>query len=425
MQHSLFTLILAESEGIEASLYPFSVMHSSWELRYGGRKSFEVFRDGLPEFSLSFIGRDLQKRAFQEGEGLAPGDLSKPTCPVMILRADIAPSSQLITILRRMAIDGAQSFIIRDKELIIGAYLMHEAELSNLNLFAPSFEEAMASFPTDSLPVTQVEIHRMQYQWDAMMMAPKAITESFPLFSKQLKESLPGHVFALNVDKIAIGKHCEFAPGIVLDASKGPIIIESDVTIMAQTFIQGPCYIGKGSIIKAGAQVYSGTVIGPHCKIGGEVEQTIFHGFSNKQHQGFIGHSYCGEWVNLGAMTTTSDLKNTYGMIDVTLRGKPIQTGQMFLGAMIGDHTKTAIGTCLSTGTIIGVSSSIHDIGVFPPKEIPSFSWGTSSEKSQKGGNYELQKAMLVADAVMNRRGKTFSSTQKELFIKEYQLFNK
>ena len=91
MQHSLFTLILAESEGIDATLYPFSVMHSSWELRYGGRKSFEVFRDGLPEFSLSFIGRDLQKRAFQEGEGLAPGDLSKPTCPVMILRADIAP----------------------------------------------------------------------------------------------------------------------------------------------------------------------------------------------------------------------------------------------------------------------------------------------------------------------------------------------
>ncbi|MEY3313207.1 MAG: hypothetical protein RLZZ578_727 [Bacteroidota bacterium] len=425
MQQALFTLILAESEGIEDSLYPFSVMHSSWELRFGGKRVFEVFRDALPEFSLRYLGRDLQKRSFLEQEGIDAGDLSAPSCPVMLLRSDIAPTTHVLTILRRMAIDGAQSFVIRSNGQVIGIYVMHESELSQLDLFAPSFEGVISTFGLETLPVTDIAVEYLKHQWDAMLMAPKAIGESFGFFSKKYKESVPAHVFALNLDRITLGKNCELAPGIVLDASKGPIIIESDVVIMAHAFVQGPCHIGKGSIIKAGAQLYGGTVIGPHCKIGGEVEQSVFHGYSNKQHQGFIGHSYCGEWVNLGALTTTSDLKNTYGQIDVTLRGKEVQTGQMFLGAMIGDHTKTAIGTCLGTGTIIGISSSIHDIGAFPPKEIHSFSWGTATESAKNGGNYDLTKALQVADTVMSRRSKTMTAAQKELYNKEFQRIHK
>jgi UDP-N-acetylglucosamine diphosphorylase/glucosamine-1-phosphate N-acetyltransferase len=320
-----------------------------------------------------------------------------------------------------MAIDGGQSFVIRDQERIIGVYLVKDSELAELNLHAPTFEQMIEHVSLDAFPVTTIEAESLNYQWDAMMSAPKAIGESFGYFSKHFKESLPGHVFALNVDRILIGRNCECAPGIVLDASKGPIIIESDVHIMAHSFIQGPCHIGKGSIIKAGAQIYSGTVIGPMCKIGGEVEQSIFHGYANKQHQGFVGHSYCGEWVNLGAMTTTSDLKNSYGEIDVFLRGKKVQTGLRFLGALIGDHTKTAIGTCLSTGTVIGISSSIHDIGEFPPKDISSFSWGT--KKSNDGTNhvYELDKALGIAEIVMKRREKTMTPSQKQLFMQEFE----
>lgn len=421
MQHSLFTLLLSESEGISDSLYPFSIMHSSWELRYGGRRIFEAYRDSLPEFSIRFAGRDLQKRAFMERENQQHEIMSGYSAPLMILRAEIAPSAYTVTILRRMAIDGGQSFVIRDHERIIGVYLVKDSELAEVNLHAPTFEQMIEHVSLDAFPVTTIEAESLNYQWDAMMSAPKAIGESFGYFSKHLKESLPGHVFALNVDRILIGRNCECAPGIVLDASKGPIIIESDVQIMAHSFIQGPCHIGKGSIIKAGAQIYSGTVIGPMCKIGGEVEQSIFHGYANKQHQGFVGHSYCGEWVNLGAMTTTSDLKNTYGEIYVFLRGKKVQTGLRFLGALIGDHTKTAIGTCLSTGTVIGISSSIHDIGEFPPKDISSFSWGT--KKSNDGTNhvYELDKALGIAEIVMKRREKTMTPSQKQLFMQEFE----
>jgi UDP-N-acetylglucosamine diphosphorylase/glucosamine-1-phosphate N-acetyltransferase len=319
-----------------------------------------------------------------------------------------------------MAIDGGQSFVIKNKEQIIGVYLVKESELTGLNLHAPTFEQVIENIQFDILPVTTIDTESIHYQWDAMMLAPKAIAESFGFFSKQLKETLPGHVFALNVDRILTGRNCEFAPGIVLDASKGPIIIESDVQIMAHSFVQGPCHIGKGSIIKAGAQIYSGTVLGPVCKIGGEVEQSIFHGYANKQHQGFVGHSYVGEWVNLGALTTTSDLKNTYGEIDVLLRGKKVQTGLRFLGALIGDHTKTAIGTCLSTGTVIGIHSSIHDIGEFPPKEISSFCWGTKELSNSNNGIYELEKALAIAEIVMNRRGKLITSAQKQLFRQEF-----
>ena len=421
MQHSLFTLLLCESEGISDSLYPFSIMHSSWELRYGGRRIFEAYRDSLPEFSIRFAGRDIQKRSFLEQEGIAIEALSGQSAPLMILRAEIAPTTHTVSILRRMAIDGGQSFIIKNGENIVGVYLVNDSELSEVNLHAPTFEQIIANIRIDVLPVTTIETESLHHQWNAMTMAPKAIAESFGFFSKQLKESLPGHVFGLNVDRILTGRNCEFAPGIVLDASKGPIIIEANVQIMAHSFIQGPCHIGNGSIIKAGAQIYSGTVIGPHCKIGGEVEQSIFHGYANKQHQGFVGHSYCGEWVNLGALTTTSDLKNTYGEIDVFLRGNRVQTGLTFLGALIGDHTKTAIGTCLSTGTVIGINSSIHDIGAFPPKEISSFSWGTKKSEDAINYIYELDKALAIAEIVMNRRGKTITNSQKQLFKQEFE----
>lgn len=415
MQHALFTLLLAESYGIEDSLHPFAIMHSSWELRHGGRRIFEVCRDSLPEFSLRFAGRDLQLRSFLEQEHIGYTALAGQSAPLMILRAELIPTATTLTILRRMAIDGSQSFVIHNGNQVIGVYLVEDHLLSGVNLFATTFEEVIGNVSLDDLPTTTIEAGMAHHQWDAIIEAPKAIAESFGYYAKHLKESLPGHVYGLNIDRILIGKQCEFAPGIVLDASKGPIIIESDVSIMAHSFVQGPCHIGKGSIVKAGAHIYGGTVFGPMCKIGGEVEQSIFHGYANKQHQGFIGHTYCGEWVNLGAMTTTSDLKNTYGEISLSLKGNLVNTGQQFLGSLIGDHSKTAIGICLSTGTVIGVSSSIHDIGMFPPKEIPSFSWGTLDQHI-----YDLERAIQVAETVMNRRGKTLSFLQKELLSKEF-----
>ncbi|HQV31343.1 MAG TPA: hypothetical protein PKV71_05675, partial [Calditrichia bacterium] len=153
------------------------------------------------------------------------------------------------------------------------------------------------------------------------------------------------------------------------------------------------------------------TTIGPVCKVGGEVEGCIIHGYSNKQHDGFLGHAYLGEWVNLGADTNNSDLKNNYGNVTVQLNGHSIDTRERFVGLMMGDHSKTGINCMLNTGTIVGGSCNIYGAGL-PPKFVPSFSWGSAEGLSR----YNFEKAKALAATVMGRRKVDFDAYQEQLF---------
>jgi len=211
-------------------------------------------------------------------------------------------------------------------------------------------------------------------------------------------------------ERIGIDEGATIAPGVVLDASGGPIIIDAGVTVMASAVIQGPCAIGAGSTIKIGAKIYGGTAIGPRCKVGGEVENSTLIGYGNKQHDGFLGHSYLGAWTNLGADTNTSDLKNNYGQVRVELNGQTVGTGRMFLGTLAGDHVRTGINTMLNTGTVAGVFSNIFG-GGFPPKVIPAFAWGGSSEE-----RYRLDDALSVARTVMARRDVVLDPETERLY---------
>jgi UDP-N-acetylglucosamine diphosphorylase / glucose-1-phosphate thymidylyltransferase / UDP-N-acetylgalactosamine diphosphorylase / glucosamine-1-phosphate N-acetyltransferase / galactosamine-1-phosphate N-acetyltransferase len=187
--------------------------------------------------------------------------------------------------------------------------------------------------------------------------------------------------------------------GVVLDCSEGAIVIEEGVRIMPQATIIGPAFIGKHSTVKIGAKIYGGTSIGPVSKIGGEIENSIIQSYSNKQHDGYLGHSFIGQWVNLGAGTNTSDLKNDYSPVHVTIEGEEFNTNSLFVGLLMGDHSKSAIGTQFNTGTSVGVSCNIFGEG-FPPKWIPNFSWvGENSIES-----YRYDKAIEVAKIVMGRR---------------------
>src|SRR5262249_8340957 len=180
-------------------------------------------------------------------------------------------------------------------------------------------------------------------------------------------------------------------PGTVLDAENGPIFIGPHAIISPNVVIRGPCCIHDSAFVHAGAYIREGTTIGPMCKVGGEIEGSILQGYSNKQHDGFVGHSYIGEWVNLGADTVTSDLKNTYGNISVPLHGTPIDSGLRFVGSVIGDHSKTGICTALTTGTVIGFCSNI--VVPRPPQYVPSFTWLT-----ERGATpFELEKAIAIA----------------------------
>ncbi len=212
------------------------------------------------------------------------------------------------------------------------------------------------------------------------------------------------NIFIENGAKV---EHC------ILNASDGPIYIGKDSEIMEGSMIRGPFALCNNSIIKMGAKIYGGTTFGPHCKVGGEVNNSVLLGFSNKSHDGFLGNSIIGEWCNLGADTNTSNLKNNYASVKIWSEKENsfIDTGLQFFGLIMGDHSKTSINTMFNTGTIIGSCVNIFGSG-FPRNFVPSFSWGGSSGYS----SYQLEKFYDVAKKVMLRRNITFSSIDKEIY---------
>jgi UDP-N-acetylglucosamine diphosphorylase/glucosamine-1-phosphate N-acetyltransferase len=259
----------------------------------------------------------------------------------------------------------------------------------------------------------EINIPIVNYLWDLVYQNGKEIQNDFKIYTKgksSAKQKYPGVNF-VNKKNIFIGKNVDIKPGVVLDASTGPIYIDKNVTIYPNAVIQGPFFIGESSKIKSCATIYPNVSIGKVCKIGGEVEDSIIHQFTNKQHSGFLGHSYLGSWINLGADTNNSDLQNNYGTIKVQVNGKHIDSGKQFVGLMMGDHSKTAINTMFNTGTVVGFSSNVYGAG-FPPKYIPSFGWGGSESMKE----YKLSKAIETATAVFARRDKEFHKEDEQIF---------
>jgi UDP-N-acetylglucosamine diphosphorylase/glucosamine-1-phosphate N-acetyltransferase len=183
-------------------------------------------------------------------------------------------------------------------------------------------------------------------------------------------------------------------PGVVFDVRNGPVVIERGAQVLSGTRLEGPCWIGPGARVLGGA--IRASAFGPRSVVRGEVSSSVFLGYANKAHDGFVGHSVLGHWVNLGAGTTTSNLKNTYGIVRLSVAGTPLATGRQFLGSLIGDHAKTAIGTMLGTGTVIGAGANVFGPGL--GKYLPPFAWGTG------GGRVSEEGFLQVAGRVLPRR---------------------
>jgi len=256
----------------------------------------------------------------------------------------------------------------------------------------------------------------IQYPWDLIHHTREELAQDFLLVKKtkrrdgKAKVQTAGAVL-INKKEIVIGENSVIKPGVVLDAEAGPIIIGDNVTVMSNAVIEGPACVGDHSIIKIGAKIYGGTSIGIHCKVGGEVEASVIHSFSNKQHEGFLGHSYVGSWVNLGADTNTSDLKNTYGTIRVRVNGTMVDTGQQFVGLMIGDHSKSGINTTFDTGSVVGIACNVFGAKLLP-KFLPSFSWGGEGKLVE----HRLEKSLETARRVMMRRNVRLTESYERIF---------
>jgi UDP-N-acetylglucosamine diphosphorylase/glucosamine-1-phosphate N-acetyltransferase len=191
-------------------------------------------------------------------------------------------------------------------------------------------------------------------------------------------------------------------PGAIVVCEEGPVLLDAGARLMAGAIVRGPVAVGQGATVRMGARIYGGTTIGPHCKVGGEVASTVFHSYSNKAHEGYVGNSVFGQWVNLGADTTASNLKMTYGTVKLLdwPTGLEVDSGEQFVGTIMGDHCKTGINTMLNTGTVCGVSSIVVGAG-FPAREIPSFKWAQAGSLVE----YRLDKALVDMERMMARRG--------------------
>ena len=257
------------------------------------------------------------------------------------------------------------------------------------------------AMPQSRLPV---------YVWDLIKWNEEAIVADAIDCCSESQPHPRGAYHLVNDSNVWLGRNVELAPGCVLDGSRGPVVLADDVVVGPNAVLTGPCSVGHHSQIAPLASIRQGTSIGPMCKVGGEVLNSIFLSHSNKAHDGFLGDSYVGQWANLGAGTTTSNLKNTYGEVSMCVAGETIQTGRRFLGSLIGDHVKTGIGTRLMAGTTIGFGSSVA-VSTPPPKAVPSFTFVTD-----KGSEpYRLDKAAEVMTQVFGRRGRAWTADDEAL----------
>ncbi len=303
-------------------------------------------------------------------------------------------------------------------ETVIAAYLSGK----NLEYKKNHLNDLFSVNDFDGLPVKILDLKCANYLWDLININGEQISKDYEYLinnsgKHNFLDKVDASVHLINKEKIFVGKDVTIKPGVVLDASAGHIFIDDNAFIYPNAVLEGPIYIGKSSLVKSGATIYKNVTISKICKVGGEVEQSIFMPYSNKQHSGFIGHSYLGSWVNLGADTNCSDLKNNYSSIRVKLSSKEVDSGSRFLGLMIGDHSKSAINTMFNTGSVIGFSCNIFGAG-FPEKYVPSFTWGGDKSSTV----YDLQKAVETAKVVLSRRKINFDNEEKNLFHSIFEL---
>lgn len=259
-------------------------------------------------------------------------------------------------------------------------------------------------------PTVMLEGTLLRSVWDLMERNGERLRADGARFPD---DGPPPHVHRIGGGGVSLGEGAVVEPGTVLDTRNGPVIVDAGARVRAPCRIAGPAYVGRGSTVLGG--FLEGVSIGPVCKVRGEVERTVFLGFANKAHDGFLGHSVVGRWANLGAMTANSDLKNTYGTVRVEEGGRRFDTGLTKAGCLLGDHVRTGIGTLLDTGAVVGAGSSVFGGGL-TPKDVPPFSWGGAGGLT----DHDIDRFLETAARVTARRGVELTSDGRRLYRRAF-----
>ncbi len=248
------------------------------------------------------------------------------------------------------------------------------------------------------LPTVEVESRFLARPWDLMESNLVALAEDLASLEPRVEGELHRLAAVYQPDRVALAAGSRVDAYAVLDAREGPIRIGPGAAVLSHTVVVGPCVVGAGARLLGG--FIGRSTIGPGCRIAGEVDSCVWQGWSNKSHHGFVGHSVVGEWVNLGALTTTSDLKNTYGPVRVAAGEEELDTGLFKVGSFLGAHVKTGIGTLLPTGASIGTGSNLFGGGRYAPRHVPAFGWWDGEVMRE----HRLERFLETARIAMARR---------------------
>ena len=395
--------IIIFEDGLHDNFYPLSMTRPLWELRtglYSFRERLELFVKKEPRLSgcgLYYFTREYLAPYFREKyPQVKINDYSVFTkgSELFFINAVKYPSASDFAIEKN-------SIVIQDDAPVVARTDGAPAEKTDGSIAAMLMKAGLKTIDYQEMYKQPESGKKAGYIWDLVDSNDESIKNDVRLAGlKGNGKSRKDVTIIGDGNQVYIEDGVVFDPYVVIDATAGPVVIGKGSTINSFSRIEGPSFIGSDCIV-LGAKIRSGTSIGTCCRIGGEIEHAIFHGYSNKYHDGFIGHAYIGEWVNMGALTTNSDLKNNYTNVKVFISGTRKKTGLKKVGCFMGDHVKTSIGTLINTGSSIGTGAMLVHAGNLTPSHIPPFSWYMNSAIDRFRG---LDDFIATCRAAMSRR---------------------
>ena len=389
--------------------YPISYLRPVFGLRCGATTLAEKIVRQCPDAGVAWFMRDELKDVWAEETDAPINDAAQ-------LQGDdlFVVNGRLLAPAGTLMPEGDEARVNCGQTLVRARVGREKADAWN----CASIEDLVAKCNAE-LPQVEEEFELIGYPWDLIHHNPDAIVDDFEIAGRSGVEGRMSDQAAIwgPEDQLYIAAGAEVQPHVTLDTEGGPITIGAGTKVQAHTRIEGPCSIGENCLI-VGGKIREGCSFGPVCRVGGEVEESIIHGYSNKYHDGFVGHAYVGEWVNLGGLTTNSDLKNDYGNVEVYCEGALMDTGSTKVGSFIGDHTKTSIGTLLNTGTTLGVMCNIVGAGTMPGKYVPSFTMFYQGRIFKVGFKSQCK----TARTAMGRRDRELTLAQEALLKRVFDL---
>jgi UDP-N-acetylglucosamine diphosphorylase/glucosamine-1-phosphate N-acetyltransferase len=377
-------------------LFPFTLTRQIQDIRIGIltiREKWERLL-GIPSF-------DKQEGDYKDREDALEIDESIGKDVIYLIHGNILPTPALAR--QVQALRPGEFLSLPDKENFI--YCISRKQVIDAN-----------RIKMDKAVEVNAEFKELRFPWDITRLNAWAIDQDFALITHKRKtQGAPRSTSMINAARVFIEKgarveHC------ILNATEGPIYIGNGALVMEGSLLRGPVAIGEGATVKMGTRIYGATTVGPYCTVGGEVKNSVLFGYSNKAHDGYLGDSVLGEWCNLGAGTSNSNVKNNASMVRIYLPGGLQEAGNK-CGLFMGDYSRTAINTSINTGTVVGVSCNIFGAGI-PPKFIPSFAWGQDGLE-----RYELEKALEHIANWKRMKGQELGEAEESILREVYRRY--